>query len=80
MKPRLQFRLRTLMIVVTLLAINAGLWKAFGSPFCFQWRRIEVDDGPPRWALDGHAESLAGIVATVGVDGFLVLRNDRTQS
>ena len=37
-RRRFQFRLRTLMIGVTLLAAVAGIWKAMGPPITFYGR------------------------------------------
>jgi hypothetical protein len=46
-----QFSLRSLLIVVTLLAVNAALWRAFGPPVRVIW--VQTTDGHEGWALGG---------------------------
>jgi hypothetical protein len=71
-RRRFQFRLRTLMIVVTLLAVNAGLWRAFGPPVRVQW--VQSIEGREGWTIvGGHEEAVLAMVVQAGVVTALVL-------
>jgi hypothetical protein len=64
---RFQFRLRTLFIVVTLLAINAALLRTFGPPFI----SIQTVDGREIWGV--NEATLECLFCEVLVAGVVVL-------
>jgi hypothetical protein len=68
-----QFSLRTLLIGVTLFAVNAGLWKAFGPPILVGW--VQTIDGREELAIGGNLGSLfASILQACIVVGFILPR------
>ncbi len=70
-RRRFQFSLRTLMIGVTLFAINAGIWSMFGSPLYFYW--VQAFDGREGWEMGGSPESGALLLCELLIAGILIL-------
>jgi hypothetical protein len=54
-----QFRLRTMLVGVTALAVAAGLWKALGPPIIIQW--FKTYDGRERLDVMPNMVTLTGL-------------------